>query len=423
MAAAPHGLGNIPDSRYAAERRRIDRHRRLSPGLESEFVAARLLDDRTLVRASSCISLLILLSRAIVQAPSGRIHGILLAQFSIAAGFSLVLVWLAWSEAYERHYLTWAEIIVPLRNAIGAADFAISAALGHVELLMVVPMMVIGPFFFTGLRYRAAVLSAIATLVAFAAGAAYTMPHVLALRCDAFMLFAVLVCAIVARHFERSARALFLERYLIQELAQRDALTGARNRRSFDDCLQRIWKEAAESGRGIAVVLIDVDHFKAYNDRYGHLAGDDALRGVARAVQTFVRGRDDIFARYGGEEFAAILQDVDGEQARCIAESMRRAVMELGIEHRASRTANAVTISLGVAAIEPSLARDCRGAVQLADQALYQAKVGGRNNVELKDEADYRLLATGVFRAAPANTMRGETRPERGPLGAWRRVG
>jgi diguanylate cyclase (GGDEF)-like protein len=398
MAAALHPeSGEHFDSHYTAERRRIERNRPFSPGLEAEFIASRLIENRVLIRAGCGLALFIALARAVVQGAGGHAHGALLIELLCTVLSSALLVWLAWSAAFERRYLPWAQIIVPARNAVAAAHFAAYAAAGQIELLMIVPMMLIGPFFFSGLRYRAALVAGVLAVAGFGAAAALDMPHATALRCCLFMLVALVGSAYVAHHLEKGARAAFLERYLIAALAQRDALTGARNRRSFDEQLARLWQQAAESERAIAVFLIDVDHFKAYNDRYGHLAGDDALRSVARAVQDFARRTDDVFARYGGEEFVAILQDIDRERARDVAEQMRRAVAGLSIEHRASRTAGMVTISIGVAVIAPSPERDCRGALQLADQALYQAKLKGRNLVELKDDEEYRLLVTGVF--------------------------
>jgi diguanylate cyclase (GGDEF)-like protein len=192
-------------------------------------------------------------------------------------------------------------------------------------------------------------------------------------------------------------RTSFLEGHVIAELAQHDALTGTKNRRVFDDYLARIWPQAMEDGRAIGILLIDVDHFKAYNDNYGHQAGDQALRHVAQTIQKFVRHPLDLLARYGGEEFAVILYDVDGEQAVETAHRVRRAVRELAIEHSGSRTSAGVTISVGVAIVQPTLRRNPRGALQLADQALYEAKAKGRNRVELMDDAEYRMLVTGVF--------------------------
>jgi diguanylate cyclase (GGDEF)-like protein len=104
-----------------------------------------------------------------------------------------------------------------------------------------------------------------------------------------------------------------------------------------------------------------------------------------------------VIARYGGEEFAAILYDVDAQQAREAAERMRRGISDLGIEHRGSRICSMVTISVGVAAIAPARRRKSRGALQLADEALYKAKTEGRNRVEVMDETEYNVLVTGVF--------------------------
>jgi diguanylate cyclase (GGDEF)-like protein len=191
-------------------------------------------------------------------------------------------------------------------------------------------------------------------------------------------------------------------------MAQLDALTGAKNRRIFDEHLARVWQQAARDRRSLAILLLDVDHFKTYNDHYGHQAGDHALRQVARTAQAFIRRPLDIFARYGGEEFAAVLYDVDGSSAEGIADQMRRAVEALAIEHVASRTAVVITISVGVAVVEPTRERNSGGALQLADQALYEAKVKGRNRVKLMDETQYRQLVTGAFAkhvaALPART-------------------
>jgi len=152
------------------------------------------------------------------------------------------------------------------------------------------------------------------------------------------------------------------------------------------------------------VLLIDIDHFKPYNDLYGHQAGDQTLRRVAQAVQRFVRGPLDMLARYGGEEFAVILYDVDGNRACDIADLIRGAVAEMAIKHDGAPIAGHVTISVGVAAVEPTPDRTPRGALQLADQALYEAKVGGRNRVELMDRTAHSRMETGIFAVSPANS-------------------
>jgi diguanylate cyclase (GGDEF)-like protein len=176
-------------------------------------------------------------------------------------------------------------------------------------------------------------------------------------------------------------------------------LTGTKNRRVFNQHLSTLWPQAIEEQRPIAVLLVDVDHFKAFNDRYGHQAGDETLRSVAQAIQTFACRPFDILSRYGGEEFAAVLHDVDKQQAIQVAERMRRAVEDLGIDHQDSRIGR-VTVSIGVAAIKPTRDRTIQGVLQLADQALYDAKSRGRNRIEVMSDEQHKMLVTGVFSRA-----------------------
>lgn len=377
--------------------------------LEAPYALARLLQSRTLIRAASLLAVLLALSRTIEQFASRRADDLLLPDLGLLLVFaaSVALALLAWGRQFERHYLPWAQVLVPVRNTIAVVHLAQAAAHGQVELLMVLPLMLIGPFFFMGLRFRAALITGVSTATAFAISAAvFKLGGLIALRADLFLLMGLIVYVMAMWQFERVSRTSFLESHLTAELAQRDALTGTKNRRVFDEHLARVWLQAADDRRNLAILLIDVDHFKAYNDRYGHLAGDDALRRVARSLQTLVHRPLDILARYGGEEFAAVLFDVELRQARDVAERMRRAVLELAIEHKASSTRQAVTVSVGVAFIQPTIDRGERGALQLADQALYEAKLGGRNRVELMDDAEYQLLVTGVFATVGVDTSK-----------------
>ncbi|MGQ0560463.1 MAG: diguanylate cyclase [Gemmatimonadota bacterium] len=295
-----------------------------------------------------------------------------------------------------------AHVLVPVRSVIVTAGIAVAAARGELDVLMVLPLTVIGPFFFLGLGFRAALVTVSLTGVTFVAAVlAVDLQVPVALRSGVFLFITAAACAIVARRLERWSRASFLEARRIVQLAELDPLTGVKNRRIFDDHLERLWQRATSDGGAIAILLIDVDHFKAYNDRYGHQAGDQTLRRVAQVLQPFARRPTDVFARYGGEEFAVVLNDMDADEARSTAERMRRAVSELHIEHRSSRVAQTVTISIGIALIEPDVDRRPRGALQLADQALYEAKVRGRNRVELMDDVQYRMLVTGVFARQP----------------------
>jgi diguanylate cyclase (GGDEF)-like protein len=390
-------LRALPDSPYAAELQR-GANLRFSPKLEAEYVRAHLASSRTLIRVACVLAALLAILRGVDQAVASRWDSILLIDFCLVIGASIVLASIAWSPAFERLYLRWAGIAVPVRNSIVAAHLAAAAAHGQVEMLMVLPALMIGPFFFLGLRFRTALFSAVLTVASFIASAIFfELAFPTALRSCAFLLMGAAACAIAARHIEKWSRTSFLESHLIADLAQHDALTGTKNRRVFDEYLTRLWQQAVTDRRAIAILLIDVDHFKAYNDRYGHQAGDQTLRRVAQTAQRFVRRPLDVLARYGGEEFAAILYDVDENQAKVSADRIRRAVAELAIEHRGSRTSAGVTISVGVAVIEPTPERNPRGALQLADQALYEAKVKGRNRVELMNDANHRMLVTGVF--------------------------
>jgi diguanylate cyclase (GGDEF)-like protein len=332
------------------------------------------------------------------QIVDGAWGSMTLLAFALIVSGSLILTAIAWGPAFERLFLPWAQIVVPIRNAIVAAQVAEAASRGQLEMLMVLPILLIGPFFFMGLRLRTALLTGTLTAVSFTGFAAlFHLPLPIALRCGAFLVMGLIASAAAARHLDKWSRTAFLETRLIADLAQHDALTGTKNRRVLDEHLARLWPQAIQEGCNVAILLIDVDHFKSYNDRYGHQAGDHALRLVAQTVQTFVHRPLDVLARYGGEEFAVVLYDVDGAQASGIADRIRRAVEKLPIEHRGSRSTAGVTISVGVAVVEPTPQRDSRGALQLADQALYDAKTRGRNKVELMDEAEYSTLVTGVF--------------------------
>jgi len=202
--------------------------------------------------------------------------------------------------------------------------------------------------------------------------------------------------AFVYQGVERQLRTSFLERGLLSEMVARDGLTGLRNRGAFDDDYARLWQQATRDRRSLALLLIDVDHFKAYNDRYGHQAGDRALRRVAQVVQRFARRPLDIAARYGGEEFLLALYDLGAADVREIAEELRESVQKLGIQHDDSPAA-VVTASIGASIVSPRPGRSPEGAVQLADEALYAAKRGGRNGIRVVDcyEVNY---STGTFR-------------------------
>lgn len=168
-------------------------------------------------------------------------------------------------------------------------------------------------------------------------------------------------------------------RFLLAE-TQTDGLTGVANRRCFDVTFAKTWREACESGAEIGLIIIDIDHFKAFNDHYGHQGGDDCLRQVATRASQEVRVGD-LFARYGGEEFAVVLPGAPLAAAIASAERIRAAVRELGLAHQGAGERAVVTVSLGVAVMSPRPGDDPRQLIEAADAHLYAAKRAGRNRV------------------------------------------
>ncbi|HWT04955.1 MAG TPA: diguanylate cyclase [Xanthomonadales bacterium] len=166
----------------------------------------------------------------------------------------------------------------------------------------------------------------------------------------------------------------------LAESAQTDGLTGVANRRTFDARLREEWKRAARERTSLVVAILDIDYFKVFNDRYGHLAGDDALRRVAHAASATLQRAGDRFARYGGEEFAAILPATSLEGGIAAAERIRAAVAALAIQHPVGK-AGRLTVSVGVAACEPAFGGNVQELFAAADRELYRAKAEGRDRV------------------------------------------
>ncbi|MGV8042338.1 MAG: GGDEF domain-containing protein [Thermoanaerobaculaceae bacterium] len=166
---------------------------------------------------------------------------------------------------------------------------------------------------------------------------------------------------------------------LLVELSYLDPLTGIGNRRRFEERLLSEWKRAVRAKSYLSLVMIDIDHFKPYNDGYGHQRGDECLKAVATALVDGLPRAGDSVARYGGEEFAVILPLTDRTGAVKVAESLRVRVEALALPHGSSSVAPVVTISCGVATFVPTIDIHTDELIRLADEALYHAKQGGRN--------------------------------------------
>lgn len=170
----------------------------------------------------------------------------------------------------------------------------------------------------------------------------------------------------------------------LQRLSTTDRLTGIANRRMYDDMARREWRRCERMKKPISLVLVDVDHFKLFNDKYGHPAGDECLKLVAGQVAKVALRATDLAARYGGEEFVLVLGETDADAASWLANYLRQQVVELNIPHYASSSRH-VTVSCGVASVMPEGERSLDVLLKSADQALYQAKAAGRDQVVVCD--------------------------------------
>jgi len=167
----------------------------------------------------------------------------------------------------------------------------------------------------------------------------------------------------------------------LKKLVNIDGLTGLSNRRYLDKYLRVEVARSIRNKHDLAVILCDVDHFKKYNDTYGHLKGDDCLKVVARALNSVCKRSTDLVARYGGEEFCAVLPDTSLDNAALVAEAMRAKVNALNLEHSASELKH-VTVSMGVFSAVPETKTDAESVLGRADEALYYAKQSGRDQVQ-----------------------------------------
>lgn len=269
----------------------------------------------------------------------------------------------------------------PLLTALGAAGSVYAyKALGVTEEASVLVVMMVALFLPLGLSLRAQVavgLSFVACVLVLALQAAQPLVAEAMLRAAAVLTIALAVLATGAYWREYLQREQFLYRNDAQWLAMRDGLTGLHNRRMFTHQLAQAVRQAQREQRPLALVLIDLDHFKLYNDAYGHPAGDEVLRRVAGVFERFASRPLDMAARLGGEEFALLLYDSKADHAQATAQAVVDAVRGLALAHAASPLAAVVTISAGAALLQAG--ETPHALYGRTDDLLYQAKREGRD--------------------------------------------
>ncbi|MEA3176016.1 MAG: hypothetical protein QOF42_3427 [Gammaproteobacteria bacterium] len=311
----------------------------------------------------------------------------------------VLLIGLASSFSQQRHRIYPLLTMVTLTIlGLGVATIQIIASAGGVSMLFPCVMLTITFTYFMGglIFYHAVAANVIVMFSYLALGTALALPG-REFGYDALALVAAnLFGASVVYMHEKTSRMRFLEACLLREMVARDGLTGIQNRRMFDQHIARVWQQAVREEERVAVLLVDIDCFKDYNDRYGHQAGDECLRAVAVSLSQCARRPLDFVARYGGEEFAIVLYEASREYVAEVLTRIQRSIAELNIPHEASLVASRLTVSIGAAFVLPAANRTLEGLIQLADEALYKAKEEGRNRVIVM-EAEYHTMRTGRF--------------------------
>ena len=311
-------------------------------------------------------------------------------RFGLQLPLVLIMLVLTTPHLYQRWYQPAIQIGAPLFG-LGTVLMAVEATPAQLPLVAArLPLVALYFYFMLGLSFNAALRSNLLLIGAYAMAA---LAGAIAVPVAIYSLFVLLCANFVGGAgcyaLEYAIRVAFLERRRLAEVATHDGLTGLLNRAALEEQARTLWQQAQIARQPVSLLLIDVDHFKAFNDRYGHQEGDRCLREVAAAISGAARRRPvDVVARYGGEELIAILVDSRRDDAAAVADSMRRAVAELGIAHAASITRPYVTVSIGVTTIEPGGDYSHERAVRLADLALYATKAQGRDGWSFQSPED-----------------------------------
>lgn len=324
-----------------------------------------------------------------------------MATFSLAVTTPLLVATLVASRQQDRNYFYQPLLAVSalciglivtsvtLRASLHGTPYYFAA---HVAWVMMVWLNL-------GLLFNYAAATAVTLSVAYAWGLFHWQFGQLEATFEVLMLIGInLIGALSCFQLESTTRTSFISKRMLEDKAERDGLTGLYNRRAYNDYMEKIWRQSQRDERAVMILLMDIDHFKAFNDLYGHQAGDDALKRVAEVIAMGAQRPLDLAARFGGEEFALVLYCPDEDFGRDLPEHLRRRVESLAIPHAGSSASRFLTVSIGVSIVAPGAERSLAGAVQMADEALYQAKEEGRNRVVVKETRSTHI-ETGRFRA------------------------
>jgi diguanylate cyclase (GGDEF)-like protein len=319
---------------------------------------------------------------------------------ALLATSALALLIVSRPRLYKRYYDAAAQVIAPAQALCFVTIDVLMQQRGH-SLSAWMPLVMIAPYFLFGMMYYQAARCSLLALVAYGiAGGIGNVNDAQRWLDIGIAAFASILGAAIHLSLQRAVRHGYLATQSLNESAHRDSLTGIHNRRMFDEHVTRVWQQAARESLPVGLLLVDLDHFKMFNDTHGHQGGDVCLAKVASLLPQIARRPLDLAARYGGEEFVVLLFDARRPQVEEACIQLHAALKHAGIKHEGTATGE-VTFSIGAACIEPRMGRHPEGLIQLADEALYAAKERGRNRTVIMDR-EYESLKTGSFRARRA---------------------
>ncbi|MFG0417637.1 diguanylate cyclase domain-containing protein [Pseudomonas sp. zjy_8] len=377
-------LDEVRPSPYADQLSLGFRGLRFSRALEREYRAHLLDDSFELKRFALSVAMVIWLALAVLDllvVPASHLAWVLGVRFVV-----LVILLVCAALILQRRH---THLLLPLSMAciltLGVGAALIVGIVHQVdpgypyEGLLLVSM---AAYFLVGLRLSEALACSLVVLTAYVVAELLAgLPAARLINNVLFLAFGNLTGAVGCYLLEYKSREHFLVSRLMRLLAYHDSLTGLHNRRSFNRQFERLWRQAQRDGKPLALLLCDIDHFKAYNDCYGHQAGDAALQRVGMLIEQAARRPLDMGVRLGGEEFALLLFDIAADEARQRAEALRQSLEAAAIAHRGSDSAEVLTMSIGVACLTPGVQAELEQLYEQADRALYEAKAFGRNQV------------------------------------------
>jgi diguanylate cyclase (GGDEF)-like protein len=383
----PELLSNTSHSPYRAAFEHGYRRLRFDGALEEEFQHFYTAGHLERLRFAGYLAIVLFALFVVIDAATLSAHVAVLTG-AIRLGFIIpcfvVVLWMSYKESMLL-YMTPAVFVASLTTGLGTVA-VIGTALSQGQQIPYEGILLVTLFIYliACLQWWRALACNLITLFAFIVmEVLYQADTQTRLYAIIFMFAANAVGAYGSYFLEFNVRTMFLANNLLNELAEFDGLTGLSNRRTLNIHLDRVWRQAVRDKNALAVAMIDIDHFKKYNDRYGHAQGDVALKAVADVISRHARRPMDLTARYGGEEFALVWHNPDPAELPKLADALVDAVAALSMPH-ADGEHGVITISIGVARLAPQLGEEFSLLMQAADAALYDAKHRGRNQVAMR---------------------------------------